>query len=99
MKGIIPERIQARFTKKGFSSGAPQWLRQNKKYLYDLFKPQTCLAGKYLKSPEVIKEIDRYCDGETNIHEQLGSWVTLELWLRKFIDGNGGIKTEDIFLN
>ena len=68
MKGIIPERIQARFTKKGFSSGAPQWLRQNKKYLYDLFKPQTCLAGKYLKSPEVIKEIDRYCDGETNIH-------------------------------
>lgn len=99
MRGIIPERIQERFTKKGFSSGAPQWLRRNKEYLHKLFNPADCLCGKYLKSTEVVKEVDRYCDGKTNMHERLGSWVTLELWFRKFISDNGGVETENIFYN
>lgn len=97
MRDVLPPAILQRYAKKGFSSAAPQWFRQEKGYLRNLFNSPEFKSRQYLDHQEVLKRLDMHIEGKIDGHEQLCSWITLELWCRRFIDQNAGLKVEDVF--
>lgn len=99
MKDVLPPPIYNRYGKKGFSSAAPQWFRDKRHELDDLFNSPEFRRRGYFNQPEVMKKIDAHCSGGMDFHEQIASWLTLELWFRKFIDGANSGKVESAVLN
>ncbi|MFQ5913443.1 MAG: asparagine synthase (glutamine-hydrolyzing) [Nitrospinota bacterium] len=88
MRGILPEVIRARPDKKGFLAPTDLWLKTEiRKTAQDLFQSQEFRSRGYFNPEAVLREYGRHCRGEQNIRLALWSWINLELWFRRMIDG------------
>jgi asparagine synthase (glutamine-hydrolysing) len=87
MKGILPEVIRSRPDKMGFYPRFDSWLRNELRSLItEILTSQRFQERPYVDPAEVVREVDSYLQGNTNISRYLWRWINLELWMRRFID-------------
>ncbi len=88
MRGVLPEVIRTRTDKKGFMAPTDLWLKTDmRETVRDLIESEAFRARGFFNHETVLREYDRHCRGEQNIRLALWSWVNLELWFRRMIDG------------
>ena len=88
MRGVLPEVIRTRTDKKGFMAPTDLWLKTDmRETVRDLIESEAFRARGFFNHQTVLREYDRHCRGEQNIRLALWSWVNLELWFRRMIDG------------
>jgi asparagine synthase (glutamine-hydrolysing) len=88
MRDILPEVIRNRTDKKGFLAPTDLWMKTDmRETVQDLFQSREFRSRGYFKPETVLREYERHCRGEQNIRLALWSWVNLELWMRRMIDG------------
>lgn len=92
MKGILPEEVLARTDKMGFATPLGSWFRTClKEKVRGIINSDSFQSRPYFDHPKVRDGLNRFLRGEDclgeNGHFTVWSWVNLELWLRKYIDG------------
>ncbi len=94
LKDIVPHKIITRRDKKGFATPMNIWFgRELKDYTLDIFNsPEFAKRGIFDKMG-VDSMLNAHFDGERDHSCAIWSWINLELWFRKFMDGkNGGAR-------
>ena len=88
VKDILPFKIYARKDKKGFSTPADEWLRDNHvvKKIQEILESQSFEARGYFDVERCKYLYERHVKGEINISRDIWQWINLEIWFRKFID-------------
>lgn len=88
MRGSLPEVVRNRTDKKGFLVPTDLWLKTDMRpTVEELFRSESFRSRGFLNAEAVLREYERHCHGDQNIRLALWSWVNLELWLRRMIDG------------
>lgn len=86
MKGILPDEILTR-PKMGFPVPFGEWLRGEYKYLIDEYIAADRTLDRNLFHADFVKSIvQRHLRGEDH-SERLWALLNLEMWQRRFIDG------------
>jgi asparagine synthase (glutamine-hydrolysing) len=89
MKGILPEPIRNRHDKMGFATPEDIWFRAAlRETINRIITSKSFRQRGYFAADRVKGIFEDYCKGERNINSAIWNWVNLELWLRRFIDGN-----------
>ncbi len=89
--GRIPPAILARRDKKGYETPTDVWIRTREApRVRELLLAPDAASRPYLDRDAVARELEDYLAGRRNIGLQVWRWLHLELWLRKFIRGDGG---------
>lgn len=88
LRGLVPERILNRSDKIGFAAPDEDWLRSPEyaSLMETLMKSEKFRARKYWKSEEADRMRQEHLSGEKNHEEALWRIMSVELWLRSFID-------------
>jgi asparagine synthase (glutamine-hydrolysing) len=88
MKGVLPEAVRTRRDKMGFATPLEKWFRADLKELVrDILSSDSFRKRPYFDRSKVEARLDDYMNGAGGgVHFTIWSWVSLELWLRKFID-------------
>ncbi|MCX5677993.1 MAG: asparagine synthase (glutamine-hydrolyzing) [Candidatus Omnitrophica bacterium] len=92
MKGILPEEVRTRTDKMGFATPLEKWFRTDlKTKVYGIINSDSFKKRPYFNQARVQRKLDDFMSGKGGAgesgHFTIWSWVNLELWLRKFIDG------------
>ena len=101
MKGILPTAIINR-AKMGFPVPVGTWFRGGYRSVLDEYLLSSRATDRGIFNPEFVRTlIEQHQRGKGNHSERLWSLVNLEIWLRRFIDGesikNHRQNTEEIF--
>lgn len=91
LRDYLPYEIAQRRDKKGFDTPEDKWFRTElfRSLVMDILSSQSFVQRGYI---DTKKAVDKYCqhlNGEINISKEIWKWINLELWFRKFIDGDG----------
>ena len=87
----IPPAILARRDKKGYETPTDVWIRTREApRVRELLLGPGAASRPYLDGDAVARELEDYLAGRRAIGLQVWRWLHLELWLRKFIHGDGG---------
>lgn len=88
MKGILPDKIQARRDKTGFDTPQDEWFRtrQWKEMINDILLSSRFRQRNIIDPDMALKKYKQHLDGKVNISKEIWKWVHLELWFRMFID-------------
>ncbi len=87
MKGILPESVQNRVDKIGFSTPEDLWFRNElKDTIMQILNSQSFAARPFFDADDAKRQFALHCEGKKNISGYIWRWVNLELWLREFID-------------
>ncbi len=108
VKGLLPERIQLRRNKIGFTTPENEWFTRMKNRIYSIFLSESFATRKYFNQAAVVKGFLRYIEGKND--DTLLFWriLNVEMWLRAFFDPpkktvseekQGVIKTNEIVIN
>lgn len=84
LKGRVPEEIRLRKDKMGFVTSEYIWLRNNRKFIEDLFRSKDFRSGNYVNPETVIFNIDKMLYAHEVGISVLWRFINLELWMRKF---------------
>jgi asparagine synthase (glutamine-hydrolysing) len=89
MKGILPEEVRTRKDKMGYATPLESWFKSDlKSRVHDILNSRKFLERPYFNKDCVLRKFDDFVSGKKpDAHYAIWSWVNLELWLRKFIDG------------
>jgi asparagine synthase (glutamine-hydrolysing) len=88
MKGVLPEPIMAR-KKMGFPVPVGKWFRGEFAHVIDEYVLSERVAERGIFDREFVSTlVARHQAGE-NHSERLWALVNFEMWLRRFIDGEG----------
>ena len=86
-KGIIPEGVAKRQDKMPFPAPQDTWVRElSRMGLIEILTSQSFRQRPYLNAREVERELKADQQGRSNNHNIIWRWLSLELWLRRFID-------------
>lgn len=93
MKGILPEDVRTRRDKMGFATPLERWFKTSlKEKVRDIINSGSFRHRPYFDHAKARRKLDDFLEGRPghgkNSHFTIWSWVNLELWMRKFIDGN-----------
>jgi asparagine synthase (glutamine-hydrolysing) len=89
MEGVLPDSIVWR-PKAGFTAPARAWLVGPLRPLVDeLLSPETVRRRGLLDATEVRRLIDANSRGEADNALRIWTLLTLEMWQRTFVDGDG----------
>jgi asparagine synthase (glutamine-hydrolysing) len=89
MEGVLPDSVIRR-PKAGFTAPARAWLAGPLRPLVDeLLSPQAVRRRGLFEPSEVRRLIDANARGEADNALRIWTLLTLELWQRTFIDGDG----------
>jgi asparagine synthase (glutamine-hydrolysing) len=90
---IVPQEILTRKDKVGFVTPDSQWL---KKCIESEIKPlllsDRTRARKVFDVEEMSRLLNKYMRGQIDISHYVFRWVSIELWYRLYIDGDGASK-------
>jgi asparagine synthase (glutamine-hydrolysing) len=87
MKGLLPPAILNR-AKMGFPVPVGSWFRGAYRSLLDEYLLSSRANERAIFNQEFVRTlIEQHQRGEANHSERLWSLVNLEMWLRRFIDG------------
>jgi asparagine synthase (glutamine-hydrolysing) len=95
MKGVLPEEILTR-PKMGFPVPIGAWFRGAYAHVLDEYVLSSRAIERGIFNPETVRTlVDEHRRGATNHSERLWSLVNLEMWFRRFIDGETAPETFD----
>ncbi|MEO7421529.1 MAG: asparagine synthase (glutamine-hydrolyzing), partial [Ornithinibacter sp.] len=86
-RGLLPESINRRRNKIGFTTPQGEWFMRLKNHLYDIFLSESFANRPYVDQTEVLHAFEGWIKG-TNDVDTMTFWrlINLELWMREFID-------------
>ena len=86
LHGVLPERIEKRRKKIGFTTPEFRWYRRQRAAMQSLMRSPTFRARKYWKGDEIARRFAMACRGE--VEESMFFWraVNAEVWMRLYID-------------
>ena len=90
LKGILPEDIRTRISKIGFATPDEDILRTERGYKFArlIIESDSFKKRKYWKADVIKKMLEEHYSGKKNHSQALWRVIILELWLRRWIDGN-----------
>lgn len=95
LAGVLPAEILARRRKLGFSAPVASWLRaeKNRQEVHALLLDGRCLQRDEFGAGKLSRDLKAFY-ARPSVNPSLGAsrlwrWITLELWHRDFIDGEG----------
>ena len=89
MKGVLPQAILDR-PKMGFPVPLGSWFRGAYRSVLDEYVLSSRARERGIFNPEFVRSlVEQHQHGEANHSERLWSLVNLEMWFRRFIDGDG----------
>ncbi|HEX5885980.1 MAG TPA: asparagine synthase (glutamine-hydrolyzing) [Pyrinomonadaceae bacterium] len=99
MKGVLPEQILTR-PKMGFPVPIGAWFSGAYAHVLEEYVLGSRAMDRGIFNPEFVRTlVSQHQCGEANHSERLWSLVNLEIWLRRFIDGEnmsaGGLESVD----
>jgi len=89
MKGLVSDRILGRKDKIGFATPDESWMKASDfaQFMERLINSEEFRLRKYWKPEEVERLLAEHTSGKKNHEEALWRIMSVELWLRSFIDG------------
>jgi len=87
MDGMLPDLINYRRNKIGFTTPEAEWFMRLKNRFYGIFMSSEFAARPYFNQEEVVKAFEGFIKG-TNDIPSFTFWrlLNVELWLREFFD-------------
>jgi len=85
-KDLLPELINKRRNKIGFTTPEYDWFMRMKNKIYSIFLSESFSRRKYFNQQEVLTAFQGFIEGK--IEDTMVFWrlLNLELWLREFLD-------------
>lgn len=89
-KGILPEPIRKRTDKKGFSTPSDLWFREKQfqELINAVINSRSFIERGIFNIKSVKKDYNEHLNGKKIHTKDIWKWINLEIWFRKFIDGN-----------
>ena len=86
-RGLLPESINRRRNKIGFTTPQVEWFMRLKNHFYDIFLSESFANRPYVNQTEVINAFEGWIKGSNDV-DTMTFWrlINLELWLREFFD-------------
>ncbi len=86
-RGLLPESINRRRNKIGFTTPQGEWFMRLKNHFYNIFLSESFANRPYVDQTEVLHAFEGWIKG-TNDVDTMTFWrlLNLELWMREFID-------------
>lgn len=86
-RGLLPESINRRRNKIGFTTPQVEWFMRLKNHFYNVFLSESFANRPYVDQAEVIAAFEGWIKGANDV-DTMTFWrlINLELWLREFID-------------
>jgi asparagine synthase (glutamine-hydrolysing) len=86
-RGLLPESINRRRNKIGFTTPQVEWFQRLKNHFYNIFLSESFANRPYVNQSEVIAAFEGWIKGANDV-DTMTFWrlINLELWLREFID-------------
>lgn len=86
-RGLLPEMINRRRNKIGFTTPQGEWFMRLKNYFYNIFLSEEFANRPYFDQNEVLHAFEGWIKG-TNGVDSMTFWrlLNVELWLREFFD-------------
>ena len=89
MDGILPEEVRWREDKMGFVTPEDLWFRTSlREPARDILSDARTRARGYLNVDAALRALNAHVAGQTNISNTIWRWLNLELWCRRFVDGD-----------
>jgi asparagine synthase (glutamine-hydrolysing) len=87
MKGIVPDAIRTRVDKIGYQTPEVLWFKDPsiKEYFLEITNSSSFKSRKYLNNLRCQKAIADY-QKTGKYYSEFWKWLSLELWMRKYID-------------
>lgn len=88
--GLLPDSINRRRNKIGFTTPQIDWFMRLKNHFYTIFMSESFSLRPYWNFTEVIHAFEGWVKGENDVNT-MTFWrlINLELWLREFFDEGG----------
>jgi asparagine synthase (glutamine-hydrolysing) len=86
-RGLLPESINRRRNKIGFTTPQGEWFMRLKNHFYNIFLSESFANRPYVNQTEVIAAFEGWIKGANDV-DTMTFWrlINLELWMREFID-------------
>ena len=86
-RGLLPESINRRRNKIGFTTPQVEWFMRLKNHFYNIFLSESFANRPYVNQTEVIAAFEGWIKGANDV-DTMTFWrlINLELWLREFFD-------------
>ncbi|TWE07970.1 asparagine synthase (glutamine-hydrolyzing) [Rudaeicoccus suwonensis] len=86
-RGLLPDLINRRRNKIGFTTPQSEWFMRLKNYFYNIFLSESFASRPYFDQTEVLHAFEGWIKG-TNTLDSMTFWrlLNVELWLREFFD-------------
>jgi asparagine synthase (glutamine-hydrolysing) len=86
-RGLLPESINRRRNKIGFTTPQVEWFQRLKNHFYNIFLSESFANRPYVNQSEVIAAFEGWIKGANDV-DTMTFWrlINLELWLREFFD-------------
>lgn len=86
-RGLLPESINRRRNKIGFTTPQVEWFMRLKNHFYNIFLSESFANRPYVNQTEVIAAFEGWIKGANDV-DTMTFWrlINLELWMREFID-------------
>ncbi|MGL5817091.1 MAG: asparagine synthase-related protein, partial [Phycicoccus sp.] len=86
-RSLLPESINRRRNKIGFTTPQVEWFQRLKNHFYSIFLSESFANRPYWDQTEVLHAFEGWVKG-TNDVDTMTFWrlINLELWLREFVD-------------
>ena len=86
-RGLLPESINRRRNKIGFTTPQVEWFMRLKNHFYNIFLSESFANRPYVNQSEVIAAFEGWIKGANDV-DTMTFWrlINLELWMREFID-------------
>jgi len=90
MQGILPEKIRMRKDKIGFETPQNEWFKTKKfeALINDILNSDSFKNRNIVDVRKARILFKSFLDGKIDVSKEIWKWVNLELWFRKYIDGN-----------
>ena len=86
-RGLLPESINRRRNKIGFTTPQVEWFMRLKNHFYNIFLSESFANRPYVNQTEVIAAFEGWIKGANDV-DTMTFWrlINLELWMREFFD-------------
>lgn len=86
-RGLLPESINRRRNKIGFTTPQNEWFMRLKNHIYSVFLSEEFANRPYVDQRAVLEAFEGWIKGANDVDSMVfWRFLNLELWLREFID-------------
>ncbi|MFW5469225.1 asparagine synthase (glutamine-hydrolyzing) [Knoellia sp. CPCC 206435] len=86
-RGVLPESINRRRNKIGFTTPQSEWFLRLKNHFYSIFLSESFANRPYFKQTDVLHAFEGWIKGSNNADTMMfWRFLNLELWLQEYFD-------------